>query len=878
MELFKTAMVRGIMDRLMDSGHLRFPSEKVANAVCSRIASALEGPADLPSTGLDKESAAVIFGELKTASDFFQQHNIQPDAASQQFAKQAAAAGWEERAAFQAAALMKMAEDSVMADTGNSLAEAARVDTVAELDAKNRPPGAYVAGPGETQMPNGGAVGRQMPHPNSDDPAVSNPMTALDKQADDLAAAALGQQPNAAAEEVDPGILQRAWAVLKGLKNKIPGFRPSPEVSEAALAMGAAPDGMEVAAHIIDSSKTAEEVHEKCAQVLAYREKVAYDFDPMAGEANPEAARRFVANVNAPTPHINFDPALGAVTPPPSGTTGSPGLRARAGAALSAAGSAVWKHKYPALAALAALSATAYGGKKLWDKYHQASPEELADAAAQPGAPGELKAAAYYAYLVSTGSNKVASLTANEYAVYDYLANQGVPEEKMASVLAAVSQDFSAAPEIRNYAASGSLKIASEDMVASDLAGAAPAEGGGEMDPSTWEKIKAWALALKNKFPGLRPDQEQVVNAAGAGLAEDPQEGMQVMAHLLDNCKTAEELYSECVNVLQYQQQNNKLASDFTVKVASEAAAATNTESKEEAAGRLRRLGEYAKKKLDTAGEYAKKRLDTAGAYVKGKGTSAWGWAKDHPTKALGGAAAVTGTLVGLDQARRYYNRRQAAKEEGKETTASDAAPVAPGVVPTPTSLYDQITGAPRAAGGWLTEDGHRLKRMGGTAAAALALAAALEGGRRYMNSRGEEEVSPELMAPGTPDEAKAAAYLKAAAEGSIMAQGGNSLAAAASVDTVAELDKKNRAAGAYSVRQGATSFPEGKQEYAMKAAHDLTPEEIEYVNGVAKIAEVYGSQIPQRLTESEKTACFQELYAMVPSQRPAFIQSLRGG
>lgn len=861
MELFKTAMVRGIMDRLMDSGHLRFPSEKVANAVCSRIASALEGPADLPSTGLDKESAAVIFGELKTASDFFQQHNIQPDAASQQFAKQAAAAGWEERAAFQAAALMKMAEDSVMADTGNSLAEAARVDTVAELDAKNRPAGAYVAGPGETQMPNGGAVGRQMPHPNSDDPAVSNPMTALDKQADDLAAAALGQQPNAAAEEVDPGILQRAWAVLKGLKNKIPGFRPSPEVSEAALAMGAAPDGMEVAAHIIDSSKTAEEVHEKCAQVLAYREKVAYEFDPMAGEANPEATAAVPAIMGR-----EFPQGGGADKPPP-------GLRARAGAALSAAGSAVWKHKYPALAALAALSATAYGGKKLWDKYHQASPEELADAAAQPGAPGELKAAAYYAYLVSTGSNKVASLTANEYAVYDYLANQGVPEEKMASVLAAVSQDFSAAPEIRNYAASGSLKIASEDMVASDLAGAAPAEGGGEMDPSTWEKIKAWAMALKNKFPGMRPEQEQVVNAAGAGLAEDPQEGMQVMAHLLDNCKTAEELYSECVNVLQYQQQNNKLASDFTVKVASEAAEAVSTENKQEAASRLRQLG-------DTVKNFAKTKGTAAKDFVRTKGTSAWSWAKDNPKKSIGGAAALTGTAVGLDQIRRYYNRRQAAKEEGKETTASDAAPVAPPVAPggvtTPVSLYDRIAGAPRAAGGWLTEDGHRLKRMGGTAAAALALAAALEGGRRYLNR--DEEVSPELMAPGTPDEAKAAAYLKAAAEGSIMAQGGNSLAAAASVDTVAELDKKNRAAGAYSVRQGATSFPEGKQEYAMKAAHDLTPEEIEYVNGVAKIAEVYGSQIPQRLTESEKTACFQELYAMVPSQRPAFIQSLRGG
>jgi hypothetical protein len=571
--------------------------------------------------------------------------------------------------------------------------------------------------------------------------------------------------------------------------------------------------------------------------------------------------------------------SLGPLRTGSFGRSRSSGLRQRAGAALSSAGSTLWKHKYPALAALAALSAATYGGKKLWDKYHQASPEDLADAAAQPGAPGELKAAAYYSYLVSTGSNKVASLTTDEYAVYDYLANQGVPEEKMASVLAAVSQDFSAAPEIRNCAASGSLKIASEDMVASDLAG--PPEGDGAMDPSTWEKIKAWALALKNKFPGLRPDQEQVVNAAGAGLAEDPQEGMQVMAHLLDNCKTAEELYSECVNVLQYQQQNNKLASDFTVKVASEAAAATNTESKEEAAGRLRRLGEYAKKKLDTAGEYAKKKLDTAGEYARGKGTSAWGWAKANPPKAIGGAAAVTGTLVGLDQARRYYNRRQAAKEEGKETTASltDKDVASLGVnQPLPASLYDRVTGAPRAVGGWLTEDGHRLKRMGGTAAAALALAAALEGGRRYMNSRGEEEVSPELMAPGTPDEAKAAAYLKAAAEGSIMAQGSNSLAAAASVDTVAELDKKNRSAGAYSVRQGATSFPEGKQEYAMKSAHDLTPEEVEYVNGVAKIAEVYGSQIPQRLTESEKTACFQELYAMVPSQRPAFIQSLRGG
>jgi len=439
-------------------------------------------------------------------------------------------------------------------------------------------------------------------------------------------------------------------------------------------------------------------------------------------------------------------------------------------------------------------------------------------------------------------------------------------------VLAAVSQDFSANPAVREYAASGSLKIASEDMVASDLAEGP--EAGGEMDPSTWEKIKAWAMALKNKFPGMGPDQEQVVNAAGAGLAEDPNEGMQVMAHLLENCKTAEELYGECVNVLKYQQQHNKLASDFTVKVASEAAAAVDPKNKEETASRFKRLGAYVKDKGTAAGKY-----------VKDTGNSAWGWAskKENRGKAIGGAAALTGAAVGLDQVRRYYNRRQAAKaEEGKETTASLTGQSEP---PTPSNLRDRLSSmgtsvadGARAAGGWLTEDGHRLKRMGSTAAGAALLAALTATGHHYLSRRGEgeDEVSPELMAPGTPDEAKAAAYLKAAAEGSIMAQGGNSLAAAASNDTVAALDKRNRSPGAYAVRQGGTSFPEGKQEYAMKSAHDLTPEEVEYVNGVAKIAEVYGSQIPQRLTESEKTACFQELYALVPSQRAAFLQSLR--
>lgn len=187
MSVFKTAMVRGICDRLQDLGAIRFPNEKVAHEVCEKVARQLQGPDMLPEGGLGKQSALAIGSLLKSASDRLAGAGYGPDASEILRSKQASNEPWEERAAKVASFCMnKVAEGGSLTSVGPNTAEsAAGDDQVAGLDQDNRGTAEYLVGVGNTQFPNGGVVGKQMVHPERQQrsPSISNSLTALDKQA-----------------------------------------------------------------------------------------------------------------------------------------------------------------------------------------------------------------------------------------------------------------------------------------------------------------------------------------------------------------------------------------------------------------------------------------------------------------------------------------------------------------------------------------------------------------------------------------------------------------------------------------------------------------------------------------------------------------------
>jgi hypothetical protein len=187
MSLFKHAMVSGINDALVDSGAVMWPNEQVGFEVCSKIAADLDGPDMLPDGGLAPDSALLIGGRLKEASDYLLQNGYVPTQESQYIAKVASEMNFADRAAGVASACMdKAAADASLTNVGPNTAEsAAQTDQHAALDLRNRAINEYLAGVGHTRFPTGGIVGQQMVAPGRMmSPAFSNSLTSLDKQAD----------------------------------------------------------------------------------------------------------------------------------------------------------------------------------------------------------------------------------------------------------------------------------------------------------------------------------------------------------------------------------------------------------------------------------------------------------------------------------------------------------------------------------------------------------------------------------------------------------------------------------------------------------------------------------------------------------------------
>lgn len=181
---FKPSMVYGINDAALDSGLLRpWPNEKVGFEVCAQLAARLQGPDVLPEAGLSKESALGILQELKIANERLFEAGHKPSLVDLYQIKQAATLEPLVRAARIAEAYMAKAasEGGSLTNVGENTPESAAHDNqLAKLDLRNRGAAEYLVGVGNSELPTGGIVGKEMPHPKkpSNTASISNSLTA----------------------------------------------------------------------------------------------------------------------------------------------------------------------------------------------------------------------------------------------------------------------------------------------------------------------------------------------------------------------------------------------------------------------------------------------------------------------------------------------------------------------------------------------------------------------------------------------------------------------------------------------------------------------------------------------------------------------------
>lgn len=260
--LFTRTLLKGMADGMSDAGRMApFANDDLAIGVFDKIATdlglpqVLEGP--LPNDTYVKMGQWLI-----DASDEAVKRGHAPSASLQAMAKQASHMPLEERAMKIAAFMMdKTAEEASLNGTGTNTPESAtQTSAVAALDQKNRSSLQYLVGMGKTDMPEGGVIGKQMPHPMAPKgPAINNSLTHLDKQAQEKVA--------------------RAATFVQGLAKREAAVTPKLVLASAALAEGGTA-GLEVMAHIVQNVKTAEELDGMLDHVMGAQQAHGAEPDP----------------------------------------------------------------------------------------------------------------------------------------------------------------------------------------------------------------------------------------------------------------------------------------------------------------------------------------------------------------------------------------------------------------------------------------------------------------------------------------------------------------------------------------------------------------------------------------------------------------------
>ena len=431
-------------------------------------------------------------------------------------------------------------------------------------------------------------------------------------------------------------------------------------------------------------------------------------------------------------------------------------------------------------------------------------------------------------------------------------------------------------------------KQANEDMAASDLADTMDGHGGhggaGHMDPEALERAMMFLQALKQR--GYHPGAEAQVAAGGLGESGTP--GMEVMAHIIENVKTAGEADEIIAQILQHQGQAGELASPELVEAIQHLMAqeqgghgAPEQAAPEQMPPEMMQakgagLRDFMK---DVKGVLSNKPKDMARA---ARGSSFGGLrepsfsegmnhpANDHP---VGGAGKK-----GKSPFTEEYSNPANDHPEGRRLIA-----------------YKQ--GDPR---GEIAREEYR--RSGGKQVAErvgdLKIPAPPKTEADYLAD--ETEARTRKTIPGVkypskyiPPRSKKASdlleYLKAAADGSLTDVGPNTEESAAQHDQFAELDLKNRAANAYLHGVGNTSLPGGKQVFDIskvpggEAVSNSVTEgtksaEAAYVDSFRKIASEMGPHLPATMGRDEKVAHLQTMLGLPPNERVGYLKALRAG
>lgn len=266
MSTMKTAMVAGVSDALVERGEISWADEAASLRGCAKVASTLEGPEELPASGLDADSVALIADLLRKEAAAAMGPVAETTLQHFQAKTAAAVESPFERAADIAAACMYKSAADLLAtpgDSGQNTLEAAAVagDPVAKLELKNRGgAGAYaIPQGGGTAMPEGGGVGMTTKHPEG--PPLDAPAAAeLDQKKAALAAVLETVKTARKRQGFVDGVVNRAKAVAGEAKKSAGGAgkavskfskgRGGAAVGGAAVGAALAAGGMALASHL----------------------------------------------------------------------------------------------------------------------------------------------------------------------------------------------------------------------------------------------------------------------------------------------------------------------------------------------------------------------------------------------------------------------------------------------------------------------------------------------------------------------------------------------------------------------------------------------------------------------------------------------------
>lgn len=253
--LFTRNLMRGLHDGFVDGGRSRpYINDDVATGVFDKVASDMGVPPVL-SEHLPTQVYIKIGQALISANDLAAQNGLCASPQDEMLAKQAASMDLADRALVMAAFYMdKAAEEASLNAVGSNTPESAvATNSIARLDQMNRSSLQYLVGMGQTDMPEAGVVGRQMPHPMAPKgPAINNSLSHLDKQA--------------ALKEAEEKV-SRALVFMDGLANRGAEISNKTVLASAILA-DAGTTGLEVMASIVGNTKTAEELDHHLDSVL----------------------------------------------------------------------------------------------------------------------------------------------------------------------------------------------------------------------------------------------------------------------------------------------------------------------------------------------------------------------------------------------------------------------------------------------------------------------------------------------------------------------------------------------------------------------------------------------------------------------------------